>query len=437
MNQQSNAQSDFSTSQVPKSATFSGWHIALVVVGGTISIPGFLMAADIGANLGLANAARAFAIGCVILGTLAALTGLAGQKSGLSAYMLGEFAFGRWGGKVASLAIALSLIGWFGVISNIFAQAADLLGNAVLGIDLPVEVYVVVGSFLIIWVTVSGFKGIDKLALALVPVMFAFLILAASMAYEDVADWQASGSRNMGLATAISAVVGSYIAGVTIQPDYSRFARSRIGALSSAFVALGISFPIVLFCTAIPSVAMSEPDLFKVMFALGIGVPAFLLLSLASWSSNVLNVYSASLSLSTIFKRLDLRTIVIGIGVIGTALAFARAQDYLTQYLVLLGITIPPISSIYVIEALIFRRRFDEAALSGRPRIVYSAFVAWILAIVVGFLTLRGVWSITKIAALDSILVAMLASVTLRFVETQIAQRLPTPSTDQGTGLER
>jgi purine-cytosine permease-like protein len=128
---------------------------------------------------------------------------------------------------------------------------------------------------------------------------------------------------------------------------------------------------------------------------------------------------------------------VIGIGVIGTALAFARAQDYLTQYLVLLGITIPPISSIYVIEALIFRRRFDEAALSGRPRIVYSAFVAWILAIVVGFLTLRGVWSITKIAALDSILVAMLVSVTLRFVETQITQRLPTPSNDQGTGLER
>ena len=85
MNQQLNAQSDFSTSQVPKSATFSGWHIALVVIGGTISIPGFLMAADIGANLGLANAARTFAIGCVILGTLAALTGLAGQKSGLSA----------------------------------------------------------------------------------------------------------------------------------------------------------------------------------------------------------------------------------------------------------------------------------------------------------------------------------------------------------------
>lgn len=411
---QANTTSDFATSQVPQSARFSGWHIALVVIGGTISIPGFLMAADIGAKLGLADAAQAFVIGCLILGTLGALSGLAGQKSRLSAYMLGEFAFGRWGGKVASLSVALALIGWFGVISNIFAQAADHLLKVVLHIDLPVEAYVVIGSFLIVWVTVSGFKGIDKLALALVPVMFLVLVIAASKTYGDVANWAESGPREITVATAVSAVVGSYIAGVTIQPDYSRFARTQVGALLSAFVALGISFPIVLFCTAIPSVAMSEPDLFVVMFTLGIGVPAFLLLLLASWSSNVLNIYSASLSLSTIFTGAKLRTIVVVIGIIGTALAFARAQDYLIQYLVLLSVAIPPISSIFVVEALIFRSDFGAEAHSGLPRIVVSSFIAWFLAIFVAFLALEEVWSITGMAALDSIVVAMLVSLILR-----------------------
>ena len=43
---------EYSLSQVPEGATYSGWHIALVVIGGTISIPGFLMAAQIGASLG-------------------------------------------------------------------------------------------------------------------------------------------------------------------------------------------------------------------------------------------------------------------------------------------------------------------------------------------------------------------------------------------------
>lgn len=407
--------SDYSTSQVPASATYSGWHIAFVIVGGTISIPGFLMAANIGANLGLKTAAVAFASGCFVLGFLGALTGLAGQRSGLSAYMLCEFAFGRWGGRFASFIVACSLVGWFGVISTIFAKAARLLGTEVFGVDWPIEIYVVVSGVLIVGVTVSGFKGIDKLALALVPVMVGFLLLAAWLAHSDVETWTApTEGGSMTLALAISAVIGSYIAGVTIQPDYSRFARSRFAALGSAFVALGVSFPLVLFCVAIPAVAVGESDLFKVMFVLGIGIPAFLLLLLAAWSSNVLNVYSASLSLATIFMRLPLRTIIIAIGVIGTGLALARVDEYLTEYLILLGITVPPISSIYIIDALMMRDQFDEKALQQRPAIVYRSVIAWISAVAVGYMSYLGIFTLTTVPALDSIAVAGVLSYVLR-----------------------
>ncbi len=412
---QAQENSDFSTSQVPSTATYSGWHIALVIIGGTISIPGFLMAANIGASLGLQTAAVAFVSGCLVLGILAALTGLCGQKSGLSAYMLCEFAFGRWGGRFASFVVACSLIGWFGVISTIFAKAADLLATEVFATSLPIELYVVFGGVLIVAVTISGFRGIDKLATALVPLMVVFLLLAAWLSIDDVGSWVSPReSESMTLALAISAVIGSYIAGVTIQPDYSRFAASRRGALGSAFVALGISFPLVLFCTAIPAVALGEPDLFKVMFALGIGVPAFLLLLLAAWSSNVLCVYSASLSLATIFLGFPLRNIVIAIGIVGTGLALVHVDEYLTQYLVLLGITVPPISSIYIVDALLFRNRFDEKALLKRPRLVYRAAIAWLTAVGFGYLSYVGIFSLTSIAAIDSIVVAGGLSFVLR-----------------------
>ena len=128
---------EFTLSQVPRDATYSGWHIALVVIGGTISIPGFLMAAQIGSSLGLKQAAIAFVIGSFVLGLLGAATGAAGQKSGLAALMLGQFAFGRIGGRAASLAIALSLVGWFGVISSIFAIAAQGLAESVFGVSVP------------------------------------------------------------------------------------------------------------------------------------------------------------------------------------------------------------------------------------------------------------------------------------------------------------
>ena len=398
---------DFSTSQVPATATYTGWHIALVVIGGTIAVPAFLMAANLGASLGLRSAAIAFGCGCFILGSLAALTGLAGQKSGLSAYMLNEFAFGRWGGRIASAVVSCTLIGWFGVTSALFGRAANLIGQTVFGVDWPVEIYMILGGGLIVAVTVTGFKGIDKLALALVPIMLAFLMMAAGLSLPKLEQWtESTGGAPMTLTTAISAIVGSYIAGVTIQPDYSRFARTKKAALGSAFVALAISFPILLFGTAIPSIAYNEPDLLKVMIALGIGIPAFLLLVLAAWSSNVLSVYSGALALATVFRRLDLRVLIVGVGTLGTLLALAGAGDYLIQYLVLLGITIPPISSIYVIETLVFRNRFDEAELNQRPRVLLRALACWLAAVAVGASSHFGLFSLTTIAALDSIVVA-------------------------------
>lgn len=405
---------DFSKSQVPASATYTGWHIALVIVGGTIAVPAFLMAANLGASLGLRNAAIAFGCGCFILGSMAALTGLCGQKSGLSAYMLNEFAFGRWGGRIASTVVSMTLIGWFGVTSALFGRAANLMGRNVFGIDWPVEVYMVLGGGLIVAVTVTGFKGIDKLALALVPVMLAFLMMAAWMSLPQLEQWtEPTGGTPMTLTTAISAIVGSYIAGVTIQPDYARFARSRRAALGSAFVALAISFPILLFCTAIPSIAYNEPDLLNVMIALGIGIPAFLLLILAAWSSNVLSVYSGALALATVFRRLDLRVLIVGVGALGTLLALAGAGDYLIEYLVLLGITIPPISSIYLVDTLLFRTRFDEVELSKRPRLALKALASWIAAVSVGACSHFGLFTLTTVAALDSIVVAAALSVIL------------------------
>ena len=399
---------DYSTSRVPSSATYSGWHIALVIVGGTIAIPAFLMAATLGATLGLRDAAIAFASGCLALGSLAALTGLCGQRSRLSAYVLSEFSFGRWGGKIANVAIASSLIGWFGVTSAMFGRTADMLVSLAFGVDWPMEIFVVAGSALIVGVTLSGFKGIDKLALALVPVMLVFLGIAAWLSIEDVEDWSApqGGSNPMTLATAISAVIGSYIAGVAIQPDYSRFARTKVAALSSAFLALGVSFPLVLFLTAIPAVAMNEPDVLNVLVQLGVGGFACLLLLLAAWSSNVLSLYSGSLSLATCFRRVQLKSIIVVFGVAGTALALTRVDQHLVEYLILLGITIPPIASIYAVETLLFRSRFDEEARQQQPPFAVHALSAWVVAIVLGYLAHKQVFTLTTVAAIDSILVA-------------------------------
>lgn len=402
-------QEDFSRNPVPQEKTLSGIHIALVVIGGTIGIPVYLMAANIGGSLGLSRAVPAFSMGCVILGILGALTSLSGARTHLSTYMLVEFAFGRSGARVVNFVIALSLIGWYAVTMNVFAQAMDLMVRDISGQSWPLACYIIGGSVLMCGVTISGFKGIDKLAMLLVPFMVVFLIYAALLSYGQITslDMVSASGQGIGFSEAVSAVIGSYIVGVVIQPDYSRFAKSSRHALWAVFIALGISFPLVMILSAIPGIATGEQDLVKIMIVLGIGIPAFLLLLLGSWSSNVLSLYSSGLSLATIFTRVHLWQIILVIGAVGTAMAFLDIQIYLVKFLLLLGISIPPVASIYVLETLVFRRSKCEVRdLKQDAPINRTAFIAWGAGIAMGLLTQSDICSITSIAAIDTIIIS-------------------------------
>lgn len=411
------AADDFSREPVPQNKTYSGIHIALIIVGGTIGIPIFLMAAQIGGSLGLQRAAMAFSIGCLVLGSMGALTSYVGAKTRYSTYMLTEFAFGRNGAKLANFVVAAALIGWYGVISNVFGQAAYHVLNELYGISVSISATVIIGSLLMVGVSISGFKGIDKLALVLVPAMAGFMIYTVSLSYGSIQSWDipTGVSEPLTFPLAVSAVIGSYIAGVIIQPDYSRFARNIQHAMWAVFIALGISFPVVQFLAAVPSVATGEQDLMAIMLSLGIGVPAFLLLLLGSWSSNVLNLYSSSLSLATIFTRVHLWQLTVVVGVIGTAIAFLQVQDYLVNYLILLGIAIPPIGSIYIVDVLFVRRGYcDDSALDREPGIDIKAFIAWFIASAAGYLASENIFTILGIASMDTILIASIVYAALK-----------------------
>ena len=407
---------DYARSRVPDEANASGLRLALIIVGGTIGFAVFVIASQIGGSLGYQGAALAFGVGSLILGVMGAITSYVGARTRFSTYLLTEFSFGPKGAKIANLAVALSLVGWFGVISNTLGQATQQMILEAFDLSVSPYITVFIASVLMVAVTAMGFSGIDKLALYLVPFMVVFIGYAAFLALSKSGGSSMEVTDSFTYQTAISAVVGTYISGVIIQPDYSRFAVNTRHAIWSVFIALGVIFPMIQFFSAIPSMATGEPNVVVVMALLGIAIPAFFLLFLGAWSSNVLCLYSSGLSIATILERFKLRHIVIAIGVIGTAIAFVPAQAYLINYLVLLGVTIPPIGAIYIIDAF-FVRRFKmsiedlDSDVPFRP----SAFVAWIGAAVAGYLSNQTGVGVTSIASLDSLIVASVLYSALNF----------------------
>lgn len=407
-----------STPGVRSEDTLSGVHIALVIIGGTIGMAVFLVSAQIGGALGLTQAALAFAAGCMILGVMGSLTSYVGATTRLSTYELCEAAFGGSGAQFVNVVIALSLIGWFAVISNTLGFLSDFVFSRLYGWQVPVPVYIGLSSLAIILVTVTGFRGIDRVALWMTPAMLMLVAYAAIGSIDRVPHWSRpiAGAPVMTFSAAVSAVVGSYIAGVIIQPDYSRYARNATHAVSAAFVALAISFPIIMFLAAIPGSALEQIDLRGLLLALGVGLPAFALLFLGAWSSNVLCLYSSSLSISTVIERAGYTRVVVIVGVLGTTLAFVDAQTYLVNFLGVLGVAIPPIGAIYLIEALLLHRREPEdgSGISGvdgmrpapRSATQWRALVAWFLAGGSGFAVQSGLPGLTGVSSIDAIVVS-------------------------------
>ncbi|MXY04640.1 MAG: hypothetical protein F4171_07195 [Gammaproteobacteria bacterium] len=398
---------DFARGAVSGSAAATGLHLGLIIVGGTIGFAVFVISSQIGGALGYAEAGLAFAIGSLILGFMGAVTSYVGAKSRLSTYLLTEFAFGPTGAKVANLVVALSLVGWFGVICNTLGLATQEMLQESWNIDVPPPVVITAASALMISVTAAGFTGIDRLALFLTPFMALLIGYAAFLALRADGSEPLAVEQAFTFQTAVSAVVGTYIVGVIIQPDYSRFAVNVRHAVWSVFIALALFFPLVQFFSAVPSMATGEPSVVLVMSGLGIILPAFFLLFLGAWSSNVLCLYSSSLSVATLMERARLSHIIIAIGVAGTALAYVMVQEAIVDYLVLLGITIPPIGAIYIVEAIFVRRfRMELDGLDGEPPFNFRAFGAWFGAIAVGYCSDRDLMGIVGIASIDSPIVA-------------------------------
>ena len=390
--------------------TVAWWRIALVKIGVIVALPAFISGAEIGLALGLQRTLHVVLVSALILGLISALTATVASSSRLPTSVISQFAFGPFGAKLVNLILAVSLVGWFGVTAAIFGDTlADITKKSV-EIDLPSWSFTIFGSVLMVGTAVFGFRGLQGVSDAVVPVMLAALIIVAYIAvqrgdFPDVSDISSDLSIGLG----ISALVGGMIIGVTIFPDLARFAKSASQGRLAGVATYSVAVPFILLLSAVPAVATGEKELTLIMLGLGLGVPALAVLTFVAWTTNAGNVYSASLMLSPLLERTDRRILTVGVGIVGTGAAIAGITDYYMQWLILLGISIPPVAGIYLADFFLVRgRKYELQALATVNSINFMAFTAWIMGIAIAFSTSREVFSLTGIPSIDAIAVSFL-----------------------------
>lgn len=401
--------SEHSLSAVDDESRRSFWAMLVVMVGFTFFSPSMTAGGNLGIGLNIRDFFVAVLIGNAFLGAYTGTLAYIGQSTGLTLDLLARYSFGIKGSYLPSILIGFTQIGWFGVGVAMFAIPVSEL----LGID-PILIVLITG----IVMTFTAYYGIKALAILgsiAVPLIAILGVYSVNLGISQVGGFQnvfmEDPIKPLTMSAALSIVIGSFISGGTSTPNFTRFARTSKIAVWSTIIAFFIGNSAMFLFGAVGGAVTGKPDIFDILIAQGLIVPAILVLGLNIWTTNNNALYTAGLGLANI-TNIQMKPMVLVGGAIGTIAATWLYNNFVA-YLNILSGMIPPVGIVIIIHYFMNKENYNSME-HELPNVNISA----ILAVAIG--SLAGIFIKSGIPSINSII---LSAITYVILELAIKKR--------------
>lgn len=367
---------------VPMSARRSTFSVTTVWIGFPMIITGAMTGSILVLGMGFTNALWAMVIGNLIMFAYVSALGILGTNRGMNFALLASIVFGRKGYVFASGLLSTLLLGWYAVQTGI---TGALISSAY---DLNYVAMTIIAGLLYIGITFVGVHGLHLIGLVSVPL---FVILGGWVVFDaaSTTTWGAifaypgnNGAATMSMGVGLTVVIALFIDAGTVTADFNRWARDKRSSLIATFSAFPCANLIAMLVGGIMTAALAVPNanpfgadnMFGYMNGKQIGFLSFLAfvflyLNLGSVCAHCL--YNAATGWSRILST-KMRLMAIVLGAIGIAVAAGNVWAFFIQWLSLLGILVPPIGAIILIDQYLFRKS-SNIDRDWRP----TAFIAW------------------------------------------------------------
>ena len=347
---------DFSFEAVPQNKRKSFVSMFFIMLGFTFFSASMSVGATLGNGLDLGNFIISVLLGSIILSIYTGFLGFIGCSTGLSFDRLARNTFGEKGSYISSAVITLTQIGWFGVGVAMFSNCA----SEVLNVS-PWVVTLIMGACM----TTSayfGIRGMEIISYISVPLITVLGIYSIHSAVTEGGGLIAIFSRNtsnLSIIESIGLVIGSFVAGGTTTPNFTRFAATKKSAVISTVIAFLLGNSLMFFFGAVGGALTGKDDIFYVMMAQGLVIPALIVLGANIWTTDDNTLYNAGLGLSNITK-VQKRPLVVISGLTGTLASF-WIYEYFVEWLTVLNAALPPIGTVIIIDYLFKRKEYKTA----------------------------------------------------------------------------
>lgn len=383
----------------------------VIMMGFTFYTGTMLTGGQLGTSLTFKTLLGVLLLGDLILGIYTALLSYISAKTSLSTHLLARYSFGKAGSYFVSGILGITQVGWFGV--SVVMLALPICKT----FHLPIwPVIIVLGAMM----TASAYFGVKSLAILsfiAVPAIAVLGCYSTGISLSEVGGF--AGLSNMtqvstlNVTSALGMVIGSFISGGTLTPDFTRFSKTPKIAVVSTVSAFFIGNILMFAFGAIGGLATGLPDISDVMIAQGLVLPGIIILGLNIWTTNDNTIYAASLAFSNITK-IEKKKLVIMNGIIATALSVVLYNNF-TSFLSFLSGFIPSLGAILITDFFFVRRKeYEENFMKKEFQKANScAFIAFFLG--------AGASYLPGIACLNAVAVSMISYVLISKVYEMIA----------------
>lgn len=369
------------------------WLTPAVIFGGLeFTIPVLMVGASLTASFGMTKILFILIIalfGFQWAGN--ALQGYIGAKTGRSSSVIAKSSFGTVQARfIVGLTIFIVSLGWWALQTAVAGNAM----SAMFGIDYQTNwigwaLVTTVAGLLFALPSIIGYnsmKWTDYLAVpsGLLLIIGGIYLTMKNTGFHKIMEWNPEPS--MTILAGISLVIGVNVSQWVIASDYTRYAKPlwRDNWIIPSGIAV-IGFPLFIV-GAIMSVGVGDADIVNVMMNLGFPFWGFLILWLATWTSQLVNNYSMGLALANLLNVNSSRGRAL-LTLIGTVLAIivalAGILQYFEDFLYLTALLYPAIAGVMMGDFFIIRKqKWVEI-----PGWNWMATLAVAAGVIVGYLT--------------------------------------------------
>ncbi len=388
----SQERTDHKSGAIPENAR-QPWHVPAFIFGGLeFCIPVLLIGGILIGNFSLLEIIAILMIALVFFQWIGnAIQGYIGAKTGLTSSALAALSFGKEQSRIIVGIVILALtLGWWAIQTSVAADAFSALVGINKENDLILYILSTVGIGILFAIpSVLGYasiKWVDYVAIpaGLLLVTVALYLSINNMGWEKISAWDPDS--DMSFITAINLVIGINVAQWLIAPDYTRFAKPTWR--DNILIPLGIiivGFPLFIV-GGIMAMGTGNSDIVQVMQELGFPAWGFIVLWVATWTSQLVSNYTGGLVLCNMLNLEDdksRKSMTLLFALIGIILALLGIMDQFVNFLYTLALIVPVIAGVIMAHYFFVSKTIFTTEQSWN----WLATISIAIGLLVGYLT--------------------------------------------------